>query len=111
MPFFPLINYTYHLVLLYFSFPFALWLFGKRTAKNILKAKSKIRNSWEFSLGVNTLIWTVFFTSQLLIGNSTDILIWGIATVGVILVLSIITTFTIGIFIVKKTEKKIKVST
>ena len=104
-------NLYISLLLLYISFPFALWTFGKRNGKSIYNDKSTIRTSLEFSFGVNLIIWTVFLLSQLIIGQSTDLLIWTLATIGIIIILSAITTFTIGIYIVNRTRKKIKAST
>lgn len=99
------------LLLLYFSFPLALWTLGKRNGTNILKYKSTFRTSLEFSFGVNLIIWTVFLLSQLIIGQSTDLLIWTLATIGIMIILGSITTFTIGIYIVNRTRKMIKAGT
>ncbi|NEN25744.1 hypothetical protein G3O08_19830 [Cryomorpha ignava] len=100
-------NLYLSLILLYLSFPFALWTVGRRIGKNLFNDKSTLRTSFEFSFGVNLIIWTVFYISQLLVGQSTEIVIWTIATVGITIILSILTTFTIGILIVNQTRKKI----
>ncbi len=99
------------LLLLYLSFPIALWTIGKRNGKNLFLGKSIIRTSVEFSFGVNLIIWAVFLISQVIIGESTDLFIWTLGTIAVIIILSILTTFTIGIYIVNKTRKKIKANT
>jgi hypothetical protein len=99
------------LLLLYCAFPFALWTFGKRNGKNIFNEKSAVRTSLEFSFGVNLTIWSVFLLSQMLIGELTNALIWTLGTIGVILILSAITTFTIGIYIVNQTKKRIDACT
>ncbi len=96
------------LILLYLSFPFALWNFGKINVKNILKQKNRLLCSLEFSVGINIVIWTVFLISQLLFGTTTNPLLWFIATIKVIIILSIFSTFTIGLYIVKRTETAIK---
>ena len=104
-------NLYISLLLLYISFPLALRTFGKRNGKNIINDKSSVRTSLEFSFGVNLIIWTVFLLSQLLIGQSTNPVIWTLATIGIIITLSTITTFTIGIYIVNRTKRKIKACT
>lgn len=101
-------NLYFSFILLYLSFPLALWILGKRNGKSLFDNKSKLRTSFEFSFGVNVIIWTVFYISQLIIGPSTELLIWTIATIGVIIVLSFLTTFTIGIFIVHHTSVKME---
>ena len=100
-------NLYLSLSLLYLSFPLALWIVGRRNGKNLFNGKSTLRTSLEFSFGVNLIIWTVFYLSQLLVGESTEIVIWTLATIGIIIVLSILTSFTIGILIVKRTRNKI----
>ena len=104
-------NLYLSLLLLYLSFPLALWIVGKRNGKNLFNDKSTLRTSFEFSVGVNLIVWTVFYISQLIVGQSTEIIVWTIATIGTIIVFSILTTFTIGIYIVKRTRNKIKAST
>ena len=109
-----LLSYNYlivSLVLLYAIFPFALWFFGKRNSNNILRGKSKIKTSAEFSFGVNLIIWSVFLFSQLIFGEFEETLYLKLGTFGLIIILGILTTGTLGLYIVKLTEDKIKACT
>ncbi|TCI92771.1 hypothetical protein [Tenacibaculum sp. M341] len=89
-------------------FPIALWYLGKRNVRSLLKGKTIIRISTEFSFGTNLIVWLSIFIFLVVSGNTFFLL--GLIYVIPILfiVLSTLTTFTIGLFIVKKTKKKMK---
>ena len=109
-----LLSYNYliiSLVLLYLTFPIALWIFGKRNSKNIVNGKNRVKTSAEFSFGVNILIWSTFLFSQLAFGKFQEQLYLKLTIIGLIIILGTITTFTLGFYIVKLTEEKIKACT
>ena len=109
-----LLSYNYLIIslgLLYISFPFALWFFGKRNSRNIINGKSKIKTSAEFSFGVNLIIWSVFLFSQLVFGGFEETLYLKLVTLGMIIIFGILTTGTLGLYIVKLTADKIKACT
>ncbi len=107
------LSYNYLIIsfiLLYLSFPFALWVFGKSNSKNLIKGKSVIKVSAGFSFGVNLFIWLVFLVSQLAFGGFEYPLYLSVIIIGLILVLGMLTTCSLGFYIVKMTKEKIKTS-
>ena len=108
-----LLSYNYLFVsflLLYLSFPFALWIFGKHNSKNIIKGKSVMKTSAKFSFGVNLIIWLIFLISQIIFGGFEYLLQLNLIIFGVIVVLGTLTTCSLGIYIVNRTKEKLKTS-
>ena len=108
-----LLSYNYlfiSLALIYLTLPFALWIFGKRNSKSLNQGKSILKTSAEFSFGVNLIIWIAFLFSQLVLGGIENYLYLNLIVIGIILILGFLTTFTLGFYIVKITEEKIKAS-
>lgn len=106
-----ILSYNYiivSLVLLLGSFPIALWTFGKRNARNIDKGKSIIKTSAEFSFATNVIVWIVFLISQYIIGNAENNVLVSLFALGAIVVFGILTTYTIGYYIVRLTKEKLK---
>jgi hypothetical protein len=96
-------------ILLYLTFPYALWIFGKNNSLNLIKEKSIIKISAGFSFGVNLFIWTVFLVSQLAFGGFEYPLYLSLTIMGIVLTLGVLTTCSLGLYIVRLTKEKIKV--
>jgi len=106
-----MLAYNYLIIsflMLYISFSIALWYFGKRNALNILKGKSTIKTSAEFSFGVNLIIWSIFLITQLGFGGFEEPFYLKLVVLGLIAILGTLTTFTLGLYLVKLTEERIK---
>jgi len=105
-------NYLFvSLVLLYSAFPLALSFFGKYNSRNLMKGKSVMRTSAEFSFGVNFVIWQVFLLSQLILNQFENFIQLNLTVLVLILILGTLTSSTLGVLIVKSTEEKINAST
>lgn len=90
------------------AFPFALWYLGKRNVRSLLKDQSIVKISAEFSFGVNFIIWLSIFVFLLVFGDSIFLVQLFLIMLILLPTLSGITTFTIGLFIVKKTKNKME---
>jgi hypothetical protein len=98
-------------ILLYLSFPVALWFFGSRISTNLNNGVGNTLSSAKFSFGVNFLIWAVFLSSQIILCEETKHLTWTVITLLFVISVGTITTFTLGLLITNRIKNKINSQT
>tara|TARA_R110001632_G_scaffold107745_2_gene217461 strand:- start:755 stop:1228 length:474 start_codon:yes stop_codon:yes gene_type:complete len=101
-------NIFYSFLLMFFSYPFALWFFGKNNAKRLIKEVDDFKTSIVFSFGVNSVIWLVFGFSQLAFGGFSNLIQLILIVLALVLVFGSLTSCTIGFYIVSLTKERIE---
>jgi len=107
---FHVIEYTFAFILLLITFPISLWYFGRRNVNELTNGNKMLIISAKFSFGVNSIIWSAFFIPLLFLGPPELIGLHFLASFSLFTVCGILTTITLGYYIVKKTEQKLQIS-
>ncbi len=105
---FLVICYISFLVLITIPFIISLRYFGKKLAIDLYNKKSLIKASARFSFSINIVLWTLVLIAVLFFSMGGAFIFALVSYILLILILSTLTTFTIGLIIAKESQSKIK---